>query len=76
MLDQEQRAAINSYPAVLVADHLVHVYKDSDGWKVWLNCNDMEFTGLCIGFGQTRDDACAQAVAALEACAHVLQQPV
>lgn len=67
--------ACRLYPAELVEGHLVHVYEGGGEWHVWLNCEDMEFTGLCIGIGDTRDAAVAQAVAVLEAVAAYLQQP-
>lgn len=69
-------AAAEDFPAVLVDGHLVHVCEYRPGqWQVWLNTEALEFDGLCIGVGTTRDAAVAQAVAALEAVVEHLQQP-
>jgi hypothetical protein len=73
-LDSNDQAS-RDYPSVLVAGHLVHVYKQDGEWSVWLNCEDMDFTGLCIGIGKTRNRAVADAVAALEAVVAKLQEP-
>lgn len=75
----QQRAAQQDdvcvkYPAVLVEGHLLHVFEESGEWHVWVNTEDMEFTGLCIGVGDTRDAAVAQAVAVCEAVAAELQK--
>lgn len=55
------------FPAVLVEgpdfQHLLHVYEEDGYWKVWLNTQDMEFTGLCIAVADTRAAAVAQATA-------------
>lgn len=72
--DSNQQACEN-FPAVLVEGHLVHVYEQGGQWAVWLNCEDCEFTGLCIGIGPTRDAAVQQAVTALEAVTEFLQGP-
>lgn len=67
--------ASEQYPSVLVEDHLLHVCEMGDGWEVWINCEDADFTGLCVGWGATRDDAVARAVRALEAVVEKLQGP-
>lgn len=69
------REACEAFPSVLVKGHLVHVYEQDGQWAVWLNCEDCEFTGLCIGIGPTRDAAVQQAVTALEAVTEFLQGP-
>ncbi len=64
------------YPAVLVEGHLVHVFQENGRhWQVWVNTEDLEFTGLCVGTGETRDEAIAVAVKALEAIVEHLQSP-
>lgn len=60
------RAASDTYPSVLIEGHLVHVCLNADEWEVWINCEDMDFTGLCIGVGLTRDIALKEALRALE----------
>ena len=67
--------ACENYPAVSIEGHLLHVYLQGGEWHVWLNTEDMEFTGLCIGIAPTRDAAIAQAVAVCEAVAAELQKP-
>lgn len=62
------------YPSVLVNGHLVHVYQEDETWHVWLNTQDMEFTGLCIGVGPSRDAAIGKALAVLAGVAFELQQ--
>lgn len=72
---QQQEDVCARFPAVLVNGHLVHVFEEYGQWKVWLNTEDMEFTGLCIAVAETRDQAVAQAVAVCEAVAAHLQNP-
>lgn len=67
--------AEDDYPSILVEGHLLHVFEQDSFWSVWLNCEDMPFTGLCIGTGATRDIAVQQAVAVCEAVAAKLQEP-
>lgn len=67
--------ASQRHPSELVEGHLVHVCEIGGEWEVWLNCEDADFTGVCIGVGDTRDEAVAQAVKVLEAAAAHLQQP-
>ena len=69
------RAASRKYPSVLIENHLVHVLKSGGDWEVWVNCEDADFTGLCVGVGSTRDLAVGQAVKALEAVVEFLQSP-
>lgn len=71
---ERQNEVCVKYPAVLVEGHLVHVFEEAGAWHVWLNTKDMEFTGLCIGVGASRDEAVAQAVTVLSAVALHLQQ--
>jgi hypothetical protein len=69
-------ASSNAYPSRLTtAGNRVHVFERDGEWDVWLNTEDMDFTGLCIGSGETREAAVADAVAALEAAVEILQRP-
>lgn len=72
---EENDEAEEQYPPVLVDGHLLHIFKRDDEWDIWLNTEDLCFTGLCIGTGKTRDEAVAQAVRALEAAVEELQKP-
>lgn len=71
--DQNEEAE-RAFPPVEVKGHLLHVFQRDGEWNVWLNTEDMCFTGLCIGIGASRDEAVRQAVAALEAATEVLQR--
>lgn len=75
LMAEKQDDLTVKYPAVSVDGHLVHVFEEDGHWCVWLNTEDMEFTGLCIGVGSTRDLALAQAVGVCEAVAAHLQGP-
>lgn len=68
-------AAGEQYPSVLVAGRLLHVFEMDGEWQVWLNTEDMDFTGLCVSVGDTRDEATAAAVRVFEAAAKELQKP-
>ena len=70
--DRMTRAS-RDFPSVLVADHRVHVYREGGQWRVWLNTEIGDFDGLCLGLGETRDAAVAQAIAALEAVTDYLR---
>lgn len=67
--------AIEQYPSVLVEGHLLHVCEMHGEWEVWLNTEDMEFTGLCVSVAPTREAAVAEAVRVFEAAAAELQKP-
>lgn len=53
----------------------IHGTDEDAGWIVWLNPDSTPDTGLCVGFGGTRDEAVADAVKALEWAVAKLQQP-
>ena len=72
---ERQESASVKYPAVEVGDHMLHVFLEDGEWHVWLNTPVMEFDGLCLSVGKTRDDAVGKAVAALEALTETLQGP-
>lgn len=73
---REVDEAREKFPSVLVAGHLLHVCQMGSTWEVWLNCEDTEFTGLCVSVGVTRDAAIAEAVRVFEAVVEKLQEPV
>jgi hypothetical protein len=80
--EHEQDAAMHAtevasenYSSVRVAGQSLHVCHMDGEWQVWLNTEDADFTGLCVSVGQTRDDAVAGAVHALEAAVAELQKP-
>lgn len=67
--------AVELYPSVLVEGHLLHVCEMHGEWVVWLNTEDMDFTGLCVAAAPTRDAAVAEAVRVFEAVVVELQKP-
>jgi hypothetical protein len=71
----ETEIASERYPSVDVAGHLLHVCEMGGEWQVWLNCEDADFTGLCLSAEPTRDAAVAEAVRVLEAVVDHLQGP-
>lgn len=80
--DDQQDAAMGAahlaseqYPSVLVKGHLLHVCENAGEWEVWINCEDADFTGVCIGAAWTRQAAVQQAVTVLEAVLVELQKP-
>lgn len=59
--------------------HLLHVSNvDTFGhkgqWTVWLNTEVSTFDGLCIGIGDTRQEAVQQATTTLERALTILQE--
>lgn len=67
------------YPSVEIPGpagkgHRLHVFRDDDGWAVWLNTEVGDFDGLCLC---TREDtlphAITKASAVLQAAAERLQ---
>ena len=69
------RRASQEYPSVNIEGVGVHVCQNDGEWEVWLNCEDADFTGLCVGWANTRDEAVAQSVKSLEAVLEFLQGP-
>lgn len=67
--------AVEQYPSVLVEGHLLHVCEMHGEWQVWLNTEDMDFTGLCVAAGSTRAAVVAEAVRVFEAVVAELQKP-
>lgn len=82
-LPEEQQDAVMAatdlasaqYPSVLVKGHLLHVCENAGEWEVWINCEDRDFTGVCVGAAWTRQAAVQQAVTVLEAVLVELQKP-
>lgn len=72
---EETERASQITPSIEVAGHLLHVAKMNAGWEVWVNCEDMDFTGLCVGVGDTAKEAVQEAVTTLEAIVDRLQGP-
>ena len=71
-------AASERHPAVtLPTGQRLHVFKNgADGaWDVWLNCEDADFTGICVAVKPTRQLAIAEAVRVFEAAVEQLQSP-
>jgi hypothetical protein len=75
MKDTER--AVLRFPAVtLPTGERLHVFEmHTDCWEVWLNCEDADFTGICVAVEKTRQAAIARAVAVFEAAVDELQKP-
>ena len=73
----ECRRASEDYPSVALATgQLLHVFKEGGRWSVWLNCEDADFTGICVAADHcSRDAAIAEAVRVFEAAVEELQKP-
>lgn len=58
------------------AHHDIHLWSDGSGtdWDVWLEPNDGDRSGVCLGGGETRDAAVQVAVDALESALAKLQE--
>ena len=58
-----------------VGSRSLHVVQQGDlGWVVWLNVEDIDFSGLMLAFGPTRQDAVRGAIRTLETCVEVLER--
>ena len=56
--------------------HSLHIVHQGDlGWSVWLNVEDIDFSGLCLATGATRGDAQGAAIRVLYMLAGVLERP-
>lgn len=54
----------------------LHITEQGDlGWVVWLNIDDVDFSGLLLGSGATRADAVHAAIRTLQTCVEVLERP-
>jgi len=71
-LSDTQRASRDE-PSVLVEGALVHVCEMSGDYEVWINCEDADFTGLCIAAAPFRYEAIAEAVKTLRAIVRHLE---
>src|SRR5262245_48001637 len=45
----------------------------ADDYEIWINTNDADYDGVCIGGGSTLAEAHAEAVKVLEGCLRVLR---
>jgi hypothetical protein len=70
----ETEVASLAQPSVLVEGHLVHVCEMRGEWEVWINCEDANFTGVCIGVAPTREEAVAEALKVVDALADHLRR--
>lgn len=54
----------------------LHITEQGDlGWVVWLNVEDIDFSGLLIGSGPTRKDAIHAAIRTLQTSIEILERP-
>jgi hypothetical protein len=69
--------ATERFPSVnLSTGERLHIFEVAPGtWEVWLNCEDADFTGICVAVAKTRQDAVTHAVAVFEAAVEELQKP-
>jgi hypothetical protein len=58
-----------------VAGHMVLVAQETRRAVVWLNTESLDYDGICIGCGETRQEAVDTAVKALKAVIVRLNQP-
>lgn len=54
----------------------LHVVQQGDlGWTCWLNVEDIDFSGLMLSCGATRQDAVREACRVLQSCIDILERP-
>lgn len=53
----------------------IHLFNDAAPCEVWLDPDGAEGSGVCIGVGDTREEAVADAVAELERALVTLRKP-
>lgn len=59
-----------------VGSKSLHVVQQGDlGWVCWLNVEDIDFSGLMLSSGATRQDAVSEACRVLQACIDILERP-
>lgn len=58
----------------LPSSHVVHIRQEIGGpdFQVWLNTEAMDFDGLCVGSGWSREQAIDDALETFEQCLAVL----
>lgn len=61
------------FPSVPVGHGSLHVCNYDGDWQIWLNCEDSEFTGLCLASCVSKQAALTEATATLEAALDALQ---
>lgn len=74
VMERVERAC-EGFPTRELDGASLHVCMMGEQWQVWLNCEDSEFTGLCVSIGGTRQAAIADAVRILESAVDALQEP-
>lgn len=57
------------------ANHSLHVVESEVGFSIWLNLHDIDYSGLCVGTGETRSQAVQAAISTLQTCIDVLERP-
>lgn len=74
----ETEIASQKFPSVaLSTGERLHVFEMSPStWEIWLNCEDSDFTGICVAVGDTRADVVAAAVKVFEAAVAELRKPI
>lgn len=59
-----------------VGSRSLHITQQGDlGWVCWLNVEDIDFSGLMLASGATRQDAVSEACRVLQTCIDVLERP-
>lgn len=57
-----------------INDHDLHIHSSADDdWEVWLNTEVQDYDGLCVGCGNSREKALADAAETFEAAARILR---
>jgi hypothetical protein len=57
------------------ANNRIHLYDNEPDHDIWLNTeDDIEFTGLCIGVGNSSSESINDAIISLEAAIKVLKE--
>lgn len=55
--------------------NVLHIFSERDEWFMWLNTGVADFDGVCIGTGDSRQEAAQDAADALEKALEVLNGP-
>ena len=56
-------------------NHSLHITESEAGFSIWLNLHDIDYSGLCVGNGETRSEAVQAAISTLQTCIDVLERP-
>ncbi len=69
-----QDIASRDYPAMILSTgERLHVFKDEDGWHVWLNTEMVDFDGICVASAESRSEAVLQALNVFNVAAFTLR---